>query len=461
MTNSAGDSQMLGRLLYVFLCSFPYMVLVLLSFRGHWRFKKWVTFLLAFSAIFAQMMIIVIRKYYVEIPGQVEDLISSALYIAFIFLTIREHIGKLIFTVLVLTTLGDFVIMSAKNLEGLFFPEQAALAYHYTYHIFILFMLVLVLPVIYLLVFKDIAPPEKTPHGGPVKNGKTVGYPWWYLWLVPAVFYLIWMQHIYGDGRSTLEIALDPMSTVYLFLIDAGSVLIYRIIVQSAELYETNLTLLEENHANSIQRLCYESINDRLENMRKTRHDLRHHAALLKEIRQSGDLAALDELIDTYTEQNFLDQPIIFCENETVNIVLAYYSEMAYKNNISFSVKADIPEDIFIEKKDLAVLFGNLLENAADACREAEGERFIDINAIYKSTAKGTNYLSLVIKNNYGTEPIRSANGVFRSTKHPGDGIGISSVESIAKKYDGVCSFTPENGVFTVSFILYEGEISR
>ena len=456
MTNSAGDPQLWGRLLYVFLCSFPYMVLVLLSFRGHWRFPKPVTFLLAFTAIFVQMMIVVIQRYVPGIRGQVWDLISSALYITFIFLTIREHIGKLIFTVLVLTTLGDFVIMSAKNLEGLFFPEEAALAYYYTYHLFILLMLVLVLPVIYFLVFKDIAPPGNSPSGRLVKDGKTVWHPWWYQWLVPAVFYLVWMQHFYGSGRSTLETALDPMNTVYLFLIDAGSVLIYRIIVKSAELYETHLALQEENHATSIQRLCYESLNSRLETMRRTRHDLRHHTALLKEIRQSGDLSALDELIDTYTEQNYLDQPFFFCENETVNIILVYYSETAYRNSISLSVKAEIPEDVFVDKKDLSVLFGNLLENASDACSEVEGERFIDLNVTYKSTAGGTHYLSLTLKNSFVTVPTRNEKGGFFSTKHAGEGIGVTSVESITKKYDGACSFTPEDGVFTVSVILYE-----
>ena len=460
MTFSAEDIQFVGRLLYTFLCSFPYMVLVLISFRGHWRFKRSVTFMLASGAIIAQLMLVVSLELFKNnitgIPGIVWDTTSSVVYIAFIFVTIRERIGKLLFTVLVLTTMGDFIIMSSKCLEGIFFPGNASYRYCLTYHLFIILVMAVVLPVIYQLVFKEIAPPDSDPSGKLVKNGKTVWHPWWYLWLVPAVFYLIWMQHFYADGRTTIEILLDPKNTIFLFLVDAGSVLIYRIIVQSTALYEKNLALLEENHANSIQRLCYESINDRLENMRKTRHDLRHHAALLKEIRQTGDMAALDELIDSYTEQNLLDQPIIFCENETVNIVLAFYSETAYKNNISFSVKAEIPEDVFVEKKDLAVLFGNLLENAAHAAGEAEGERFIDLTAVYKNTMKGTHYLSLSLKNSFVTEPTRNENGVFRSTKHAGDGIGITSVESITKRYEGACSFTPEEGVFSVSVILYE-----
>ena len=118
-------------------------------------------------------------------------------------------------------------------------------------------------------------------------------------------------------------------------------------------------------------------------------------------------------------------------------------------------ITADIPKDIFADKKDLAVLFGNILENAADACKEAAGERFIDLTCVYNTTSGGAHSLTLIVKNSYGAEPSCSGSGIFRSSKHPGDGIGISSVKSITEKYGGACSFTPESGLFTVSVILY------
>ena len=270
------------------------------------------------------------------------------------------------------------------------------------------------------------------------------------------MFSLIWFQYIYGSEHSKLEDRMNPLNSVYLLLITAGSMLIYRMIVDHAALYENNIKLLTENHALSIQRLQYDSLNERLENMRRTRHDLRHHAALLRQIRKSGDFAALDELIDAYTDQNCLDQQLFFCENETINIVFALYSETAYKNNIAFSVKADIPENVFADRKDLAVLFGNLLENAADACMEVEKSRFIDLTSIYKTTGNGKHCLSVIVKNSFVTVPARTESGLLKSTKHVGEGIGTGSVEIIAKKYDGTCSFRPEGSVFTVSVILYE-----
>ncbi|MBR1506642.1 MAG: sensor histidine kinase [Eubacterium sp.] len=154
-----------------------------------------------------------------------------------------------------------------------------------------------------------------------------------------------------------------------------------------------------------------------------------------------------------------LDQPLINCENETVNVILALYSETTYNNNISFSIKANIPKETFVDKKDLSVLFGNILENASDACKDVEGERFINLNASYNTPADGHKSLTLIVKNNYATEPSVSSKGIFRSTKHSGDGIGISSVRNITEKYNGASTFTHQDGIFTVSVILYDNSL--
>lgn len=440
-------------MLYDILRTLPHIVLVLYAFRGHWRFGKKTALLLAFLVWVIEMLLSEIDIFVPNVNIMLLNILEIIVYIVFIFVELKEHIGKLVFTVLALSNLGNIMVVGGKCLEGLLFPKQALLCYHFTYALCCLPVLAAELTLAYLLIFRDIC-----NHNGfndaPEEQEKISGYLWRYLWLVPAVFSLIGYQNIYGSGQPSLEYRLNPLNSLYLLIVTAGSILIYRIIVQMTALYEKNTALLSENHTLSVQRLQYDSLNERLENMRRTRHDIRHHAALLKEIRDSGDITALDDLIAMYTEQNRIDEPLIFCKNETVNIVLALYSETAYKNGITLTVKADIPQDIFTDRKDLAVLFGNILENAADACKEVDGDRFIELTAAYMDTLKGKPRLSLIVRNSCGTIS-RDDNGTFRSTKHAEDGIGISSVKNITDKYDGVCSFTPDNDVFTVSVILY------
>ncbi len=434
-------------LLYTFLNSFPYMVLVLSSFRGRWRFGTRITVLLLTIATVSQVSLNTFRFYSPQVQNPLYDAGISLLYIGFIFLAIKERFGKLVFTVLVLMDLGNLVVVTSKCIEGAFFPEEALLRYHFTYSLFMMPVEMLLIIVAYLLIFKGI-----TDDSEPDSELSAASISLWrYLWLIPGVFYLIWTQHFYTSGKSALENALDPLSTGYLLLIDIGSVLIYRIIIQLVTVYEKNARLTAENHELELQKMQYDTINERIEDMRSTNHDLRHRVALLRQIRENGDLSALDELISSYPVSIIHNQPLRYCDNDTVNAVLTYFSELALKNGIDYSVSLTVPEEIFIGKPDLAVMLGNIIENAVEACKFVDGKRYIKITGSYGSAPE---QLSFIVENNYKVEPHTDDKGVFLSTKHKGNGIGINSVRHIVGKYQGESSFMPDNGVFKVSVLI-------
>ena len=443
-------------LLHAFLNSFPYFVLAIYAFRGHWRFSKKITILLLLVAEIAQLIILPLNVILFGSTSPVLDILLAVIHVAFFFAVVKDHLGKLIFAVLVITNLGTTVLICSKCLEGLIFPELALLKYHYTYLIITLILIIIFTPLIYLLIFKDMYESGKETSDKNIENKKVSGYMWHYLWIIPAIFYLIWNYVSYSGNLSSNENRMNPINALFLLCINAGSILIYRMIIKTVKMHEKNTALLAENHVLSIQRLQYDSLNERLENMRRTRHDLRHYTALLTQIRDNKDFDALDDLINMYTEKNLLNAPLVCCENETVNVILALYSETAHNNDIKLSIKANIPKNIFVDQKDLSVLFGNILENATHACKEVKEDRFINLNAVYTENPNGSDSITLVVKNNYAIEPSESENGIFRSTKHSGDGIGISSVRSIAEKYKGASTFTHEDGTFTVSVILYQ-----
>ena len=434
-------------LLYTFLNSFPYMVLVLSSFRGRWRFGTRITVLLLTIATVSQVALNTFRFYSPQVQNPLYDAGISLLYIGFIFLAIKERFGKLVFTVLVLMDLGNLVVVTSKCIEGAFFPEEALLRYHFTYSLFMMPVEMLLIIVAYLLIFKGI-----TDDSEPDSELSAASISLWrYLWLIPGVFYLIWTQHFYTSGKPALENALDPLSTGYLLLIDIGSLLIYRTIVQVVTVYEKNARLTADNHELELQKMQYDTINERIEDMRSTNHDLRHRVALLRQIRENGDLSALDELIASYPVSIIHNQPLRYCDNDTVNAVLTYFSELALKNGIDYSVSLTVPEEIFIGKPDLAVMFGNIIENAVEACKFVDGKRYIKITGSYGSAPE---QLSFIVENNYKVEPHTDDKGVFLSTKHKGNGIGINSVRHIVGKYGGESSFMPDNGVFKVSVLI-------
>ena len=438
--------------IYAFLNSFPYMALVLFSFRRKWRFSKPVTFSLLAAATVLIASGTVYRLFSVITENPLFDAAFLLVYIVFIFLAIRQPVGKLVFTVLVLMDLGNLVIMTAKCLEGLIFGYLALLRYHWTYSLMMFAVLCAALPALYLLIFRDVSP--QTEDDASEEELKASRYMWRYLWLIPAVFYLIWSNHFYASGKTALETALDPLSTGYLLLIDLGSILIYRVIIQLTALHERNSRLQKENHILSVQNMQYKNLNARVEEVRRDRHDLRHHLLLLKSIRDNKDLDALDQLLAGYPDLDSLDRTLRYCENEAVNSILLYFGDKAAERGVGYTVKLDIPETVFISKPDLTVLFGNLLENALDACANIKKDAFIRVSGGVAATPSDTKAIALIVENSSAEEPRVSANGAFRSTKHKGDGIGIVSVRNIAERYNGASSFVFNDGVFTASVLL-------
>ena len=438
--------------IYAFLNSFPYMALVLFSFRKNRRWSKPVTYSLLAAATVLIASGTVYRLFSDITENPLFDVAFLLIYVVFIFLAIRQPVGKLVFTVLVLMNLGNLVIMTAKCLEGLIFGDLALLRYHWTYSLMMFAVLCAALPALYLLIFRDVSP--QTADDEPEEELKASRYMWRYLWLIPAVFYLIWSNHFYASGQSALETALDPLSTGYLLLIDLGSILIYRVIIQLTALHERNSRLQMENHILSVRNMQYEHLNARVEEVRRDRHDLRHHLLLLKSIRDNRDWDSLDQLLAGYPDLDSPDRPLKYCENEAVNAILSYFGEKAAQQGVGYSVRMELPENTFVSKPNLTVLFGNLLENALEACAKAENAAFIRVSGGVKTTPAGAKTIALIVENSYSEEPHVSENGVFRSTKHKGDGVGIVSVRNIAERYNGACSFLFKDGVFTASILL-------
>lgn len=129
------------------------------------------------------------------------------------------------------------------------------------------------------------------------------------------------------------------------------------------------------------------------------------------------------------------DSLIRFCENTAANAVLLYFAQQAKSNGIDYIVKADIPSDIFVTETDISVIFGNLLENALDACKKEKNDnKKIVVNASFEN-----GMLCITVDNTYtGTLKYTSAGDII-STKHSGSGLGTQSVKNIADRYGEIC----------------------
>lgn len=104
---------------------------------------------------------------------------------------------------------------------------------------------------------------------------------------------------------------------------------------------------------------------------------------------------------------------------------------------------------------DLVVLFGNLLDNAIEACMKVESKyRRVDVKI-----GTQNELLFIQIDNSIGEPPIQKGrNLVTTKNEKMRHGYGLKSVENIVKKYDGTFSYYIEEKHFSIVISFYSSE---
>lgn len=425
--------------LYSLLNFLPFLVLAIYPFRHSLRFSKGVTGGLIGLLTGFQILL---GAWVSFVPGNHAAAASAAstiLYAAFYFLAVKKHFGKTFFTLLMISNIANLAVISAKCMEGLLFPALAVQSYRWSFSL-TLFAVEAVLAVPIFLYMKTVFTPavEKEPSG----------FEWRYLWLIPATFYLMWYFAFYGvASRSALQIALRPKNTLFLFIINVGAILVYYVVTRLILEQNKTLELKEKNHQLTMQAMQYENLREKITDARRAKHDVRHHITLMREYLNRGELDALRRYLSEYSESLPDDSLVRFCENTAANAVLLYFAQQAKDSGIDYIVKAEIPGDIFVSDTDISVLFGNLIENALDACR---GETSEDRKIIVRAGLAGGS-LCITVDNTFTGLLKHTSSGELASTKHRGLGLGTKSVESIAAHYGGVCRFEAKEGMFYAS----------
>lgn len=175
------------------------------------------------------------------------------------------------------------------------------------------------------------------------------------------------------------------------------------------------------------------------------RHDLRHHLDAIMALAKDEN-AELQDYLRTLMA-NIPKSNRTFCENRAVSAVLGHYDALCRQKNIDLSLDLAVPgENPNVTDSVLCILFGNILENAVEACDRMEsGERFIRV-----CTRMQHDLLVLTVDNSFNGQ-VRTQNGRFRSSKRDDYGIGLTSVQAMAQKYGGDARFEPNDTVFKSS----------
>ncbi len=424
-------------IIYALVNCLPLISLALYPFWNRLRFSKRVTF----CGIFVLCLIRFVLTYSMSIAERRGGLVlfGTALYALFFFIFIKDKIGKGLFLLLLLSNISNLILTAAKVSERFLFPTLYTTPYRWSSSLTFLFMEALILIPLFFYIkhffFRTFV--EDNRH-------------WNFLWLIPLTFYSVWFRNFYFGAEGSKELAQRPQYLLFSLVINGGALLVYTIVAQLILQYAENIKLIEKSHQLTLQHAMYGNIQDRIEEARHAKHDMKQHIHVVAAYLQEKKYDELEKYLQRYQKSMTNDVPLFFCEHSAINALLQYFAGYAKIINTGFSAAVALPNDVGIPDEELVVTLGNLLENAIEACVLQETPT--SVISVKGKVDKGSVFFKVV--NTCLAPPETDSEGVFLSSKRAGRGIGLRSVKNITQKYNGVMKAHWENGMFITSVLL-------
>lgn len=263
--------------------------------------------------------------------------------------------------------------------------------------------------------------------------------------LIPAVGYLFdYLTRIYTD----LLAQGTPAAVEFMPFVCCVAYLAF--VLRSSAENETRLRLeqTQENLHLQVTQATREIASLRESERRAStyRHDLRHHMQYLAGCIENGRTEQAQAYIREVCAEIESQKVRVFCENETVNLILSAFAGRAEESGVPLRVRAEVPHFIPVAETDLCVLLSNALENALHACQRLRqtGEPCDIELVVYEKSGK----FFLQVTNT--CPPGVTFEKGLPVTHEPGHGIDVRSICSIAERYNGMYSFSEKDGRFVL-----------
>lgn len=423
--------------IYVLLDLIPCLVLALIPFQNHFRFPGYKTYMfipLLFSMVFISR-ILTIQELSI---ARLFTVLWIGLYLTLYIVCLKVPVTILLFILLTILNYGSFkAILVNWLVQYLPFPSTGR--YSFLSSLCLMAVYLFTFPFMYFIMHRKVIP---------LIDKTTSSRYWRFLWLVPATFCLSYYYSLYAHG-GTVAFSSKSSNLVFAALLNLGGLFVTFLILQLLEECNDKLLLEQENHHLAMQSVQYENLKCRIEEARQAKHDLRQHLSVMQSCLQSKDYTRLSEYIQTYILTLPPDSPITYCEDYALNALIVYYESMARDRQIRFLTDIHYPSDPGILSSDAVILFGNLLENALEACeRESAPEPFISLHI------KCIHNMIVIAVDNTCTISLPDFENEFPSSKASRMGIGTTSIRKIAEKYHGTAQFKQSDGTFYSSVLL-------
>lgn len=182
-----------------------------------------------------------------------------------------------------------------------------------------------------------------------------------------------------------------------------------------------------------LQEDYYKKIIDNYSNIRKFKHDIKGHLAVVNELINSKNYDEANVYIGNMSEA-ITGKDIYNTNNIYISSILNSFDQSFIDNKIEFDLSYYIISDLKMNSMDICSLFYNLILNAVEANLKIEDKRFIKL---YIANIKNNVLIKIVnpVDENFNLDIIKE-NKTTKEDKE-NHGVGLITINNIISKYNG------------------------
>lgn len=425
----------------VFLDVFPWIFLLYMPFKDRLRFSVITTGVLNYIAL--TIYLLIFKKITTAEFYNLDVMFSYRVVQIFVVLTlviflVDDYIEKSLFVYGLLLPISVVILVWASHINNYITIRQSA-----TYldtAVLRIIISAICFPFMYMLWKKYIVPVVKTDNRR----------QWRQAWIIPIIFSIVSLAYC----ENNFEITYMRLNQVIArFTLSIGVVIVS--VMQFSNMNTEEKIVRAEEKAKRSKMLIdmkseqYNMITEKIEKTRKSRHDIHHHVNVVYQLAKENKIEQLIEYLEEYNKIDSTKEPMVYCNNSTVDAILNHYILLAKDNGIEVHLNVALPEELKIRDTDLCIVIGNLLENAIEASEKEENKRIkLRIN-------RSNEYICMLVSNLYNGEIKKGHSGYYsRKREFKDTGIGLSSVSAVVEKYDGRMEVDHTNGEFNVFIMM-------
>ncbi len=251
---------------------------------------------------------------------------------------------------------------------------------------------------------------------------------------ISDLFNIVMKNNIeYNDIVEAIMIS-GFMENVFPYILLIINIILIFIFINSIKSEKEKAKLEFANEKLDMQYKYYSMVKESQEKMKKVYHDMNNHMENIKALKNSSE--DVNKYIDNIEDEVKNSKNIYNSGNVLLDIILHEKSEDCMINNIDFNVAIDFSKCKFIERIDISSIFSNLIDNAIEACNKIDGNEIKKYITIKSTLIKG--HYVVRCENSKINAIVTKDNKIFTSKKDKFlHGIGIESIKSSIKKYNG------------------------